>query len=97
MIARGDNVPRYLIERTFNSGVQIPQCEGGEPACEAIVQSNAKRGVTWLQSYVSEDRQKLYCIYDGPNPEAIRAAALDSNLPIDKIVAVRVLDPGAYR
>jgi hypothetical protein len=42
---------------------------------------------------MSEDRQKLYCIYDGPTAEAVRAAAHDSNLPVDRIVAVRLLDP----
>jgi hypothetical protein len=24
--------------------------------------------VTWIHSYVSQDRQKTFCIYDAPSP-----------------------------
>jgi len=48
-------------------------------------------------SYVSEDKQKTYCIYDGPSPEAIRQAGRRSSLPIDRITEVRVLDPYFYK
>lgn len=47
-------------------------------------------------SYVSEDKQRTYCIYDGPSPEAIRQAARRSHLPIERITEVRVLDPYFY-
>jgi len=90
-------VPRYLVERTYEAGVRIPLTEDGEFAFAAIAFSNAKRGVTWIQSYLSEDRHKLYCIYDGPTPEAIREASHDSNLPIDRITAVRDLAPKSSR
>jgi hypothetical protein len=49
--------------------------------------------VTWLHSYVTEDRRKTFCIYDGPSPEAIRQTAARNGLPVDSIVPVRVLDP----
>ena len=38
-------------------------------------------GVTWLHSYVSEDKTKTFCVYDGPSPEAIRKSAAESGLP----------------
>jgi hypothetical protein len=63
----------------------------------AIIEKNAGLGVTWLHSYVSVDRKTLYCVYDGPTPEAIRVAARRNGLPIDKITQVRVLDPYYYR
>lgn len=53
--------------------------------------------MTWVHSYVSEDKQKTFCIYDGPNPEAVRRAADRSDLPIDRITKVSVLDPYFYR
>jgi len=53
--------------------------------------------VFWVHSYVSEDKKKTYCIYDGPTPEAIRRAATRNNLPVSQIVEVRVLDPYFYR
>ncbi len=59
----------------------------------AVVGSIADHGVTWVHSYVSEDKRTTYCVYDGPNPEALRAAAKRTDLPIDKITRVTVLDP----
>ena len=50
-----------------------------------------------MHSYVSPDHEKTYCIYDGPSPEAIRAAATTNGLPVDTITEVSVLDPYFYR
>jgi hypothetical protein len=45
---------------------------------------------------VSADRTATFCVYDGPTPEAIRRAATRSDLPVDRITQVRVLDPYFY-
>ncbi len=90
-------MPRYLVERTFPAGLEIPISADGATACLSIVGKNADGGVTWLHSYVTEDHQKTYCIYDGPNPEAIRQAAERNGLPVDRITLVSVLDPYFYR
>jgi hypothetical protein len=58
---------------------------------------NSDLGVTWVHSYVSEDKTKTYCVYDGPNPEAIRKAAERNSLPVDRITKISVLDPFFYR
>jgi hypothetical protein len=89
-------MPRYLVERTFADGLRIPIDEGGAEACLGVVARNAVEGVTWVQSYVSEDKRKSYCIYDGPSPEAIRKTASRNDLPVDSITSVRVLDPYFY-
>ena len=60
-------MPRYMVERTFQGGLQIPMTEDGAKACLNVVGNNAEAGVTWVHSYVSEDKQKTYCIYDAPN------------------------------
>jgi hypothetical protein len=86
-----------MVEREFPSGLQIPITEEGVRACRTVVDTNAADGVTWVHSYVSEDKKKTYCIYDGPTPEAIRRAATRNNLPVSQIVEVRVLDPYFYR
>lgn len=49
-----------------------------------------------MHSYVTTDTGTTFCIYDGPDPEAIRRAATRNNLPADKITEVRVLDPYFY-
>ena len=90
-------MPRYMVERTFPDGLQIPINADGEKACASVVGVNATGGVTWVHSYVSDDKKKTFCIYDGPNPEAIRRVAGQNGLPVDRITEVRVLDPYFYR
>jgi Protein of unknown function (DUF4242) len=88
---------RYMVQRTFPDGLNIPVNGDGEKVCLAVVDRNAEVGVTWIHSYVSEDKTKAFCVYDGPDPEAIRRAALVNGLPIDSISRVTVLDPYFYQ
>ena len=90
-------MPRYLVERTFPDGLAIPVSDEGAATCLAVVGGNAEFGVTWVHSYVSEDKTKTFCIYDGPGPEAIREAATRNGLPVDAISKVSVLDPYFYK
>lgn len=87
---------RYLVERTFPDGLIIPIDENGAKATLNVVDGNAQYGVTWVHSYVNPERTATFCIYDGPNPEAIRMAAGTNGLPVDRITEVRVLDPYFY-
>jgi hypothetical protein len=89
-------MPRYLIERTFRDGLRIPLTEAGAQSCTVVADRNAEEGVTWVHSYVNEDRTRTFCIYDGPSPEAIRRAAERNGLPVERITQVRVLDPYFY-
>ncbi len=89
-------MPRYLVERTFPDTLTIPQDGGGATACLGVVDNNTTESVTWLHSYVTPDRVKTFCIYDGPDPEAIRSVAGKNGLPVDTITEVRVLDPYFY-
>jgi hypothetical protein len=90
-------MPRFLVERSFADGLQIPVDEQGAKACLVVVDGNATEGVTWVHSYVTPDRRRTFCVYDGPSPEAIRRAAQVNQLPVDRITEVRVLDPYFYR
>ncbi len=90
-------MPRYLVERVFPEGLAIPVSEEGAAACHGVVAENADHGVTWVHSYVSEDKSTTFCVYDGPTPEAIRRAAEGNGLPVERITQVRVLDPYFYR
>ena len=74
-------MPRYMVERTFPDGLRIPMTGEGAVACLGVV---------------SDDKKKTYCVYDGPDPEAIRKAAQRNGLPVDSINKVSVLDPYFY-
>jgi hypothetical protein len=90
-------MPRYLVERTFPDGLAIPVTAEGAQTLMEVVGNNAVDGVTWVHSYVTLDKKKTFCIYDAPTPEAIRTAAKRSNLPVDCITSVNVLDPYFYQ
>jgi hypothetical protein len=90
-------VQRYVVERTFPDGLAIPITDDGVKACQGVVNRNRELGVTWVHSYVSDDKRKTFCIYDAPDEEAIRRVATRNTLPIDRITAVSVLDPYFYR
>jgi hypothetical protein len=89
-------MPRYVVQRSFSEALQIPINDAGAKACEAVVERNAEQDVTWLHSYVSEDKHTSFCIYDAPTPEAVRKTAARNDLPVDRITQVRVLDPYFY-
>jgi len=90
-------MPRYMVERDFPNGLQIPVDETGASVCLAVVEGNLAEQVTWVHSYVSADRKKTFCVYDGPTPEAIRRTAGRNKLPVARITEVRVLDPYFYK
>jgi len=89
-------MPRYVIERDFPDGLIIPIDPEGAKASLGVVERNADQGVTWVHSYVSNDKRKTFCVYDGPSPEAIRQTAKANGLPVNCITEVRVLDPYFY-
>ena len=89
-------MPRYLVERTFPTGLNVPVNAGGASGLQKIVGVNGDQGVTWVHSYVSADKTRTYCIYDAPTPEAIRQVARRNELPVGDITEVSVLDPYFY-
>ncbi len=86
-------MPRYLVERSFLGGLKLQPNDEGAEVCKVVVLNNTEDNVTWIHSYVSSDREKTFCIYDAPSPEAIRRTASRNNLPVDRITKVNVLDP----
>jgi hypothetical protein len=90
-------LPRYLVERTFPEGLGISVDDQGAETLRSVVKCNAADGVTWIHSYVSDDKRKTFCIYDAPTPDTIRKSARNNGLPVDRITEVAVLDPYFYR
>ena len=76
-------MPRYLIERNFAEQIGLTK-----EAAEGINRINDEEGVAWIISFLSADKRKTYCLYEAPNPEAIRAAARRNNIPADVIIEI---------
>ena len=89
-------MPRYMVQRTFPDGLHIPVNGEGAELCGGVIERNAEEGVTWVHSYVSDDKTCSFCVYDAPSPEAIRKTAARNKLPVYQITQVRVLDPYFY-
>ncbi|MEJ2089066.1 MAG: DUF4242 domain-containing protein [Gammaproteobacteria bacterium] len=75
----------FLIERNFvEEQVIDPESEfAGQ-----IREVNDDVGIRWIYSYLSADKRKTYCLYEAPDPEAIREAARRLDLPADVIIQV---------
>ena len=86
-------MPRYLIERTFPEVTASVAQAARAGHFSALIGANAREGVTWVHSYFAPERQRSWCICDGPSPEAIRAAAKANGWPVDRVTEVQVLDP----
>ena len=76
-------MPLFLIERNFAEVVQ------NDPETTATIKAvNDEIGIQWLFSFLSADKRKTYCLYEAPNVEAIRTAAVRLGVPADTIVEV---------
>jgi len=79
---------RYLVLRTFPAGV----LDGLDAAAkEHVNQTNASFNVKWVQSFANADKTRTFCVYDSPNPQAIRDAAKANMIPVDDIIEIPIV------
>jgi hypothetical protein len=76
-------MPRYIIERDFAEQLNLTK-----DGVEKVNLINDQEGVQWIFSFLSADKKRTYCLYEAPNPEAIRAAARRNNIPADAIIEI---------
>jgi hypothetical protein len=70
---------------SFRTDSRFLPMRTGATACLTVIESNALDQVTWVHSYVSADKKRTFCLYDGPSPEAIRRAAVRNKLPVKRV------------
>jgi len=81
----------FLIERNFAEKLEV-----SKESADAIKLINRDVGVNWLFSFLSADKEKTYCLYEGPSAEAMREAARRANIPADVVIEVSEINPGAF-
>ena len=74
----------FIIERTFAEAIAEESAE----ASAEIEAVNAELGLDWVQSFLSLDRTRTYCLYEAPNAEALREHAERLGIPADSILEV---------
>jgi hypothetical protein len=80
----------YIIERQFLDGRDPASLDGDE-----INAVNDEMRVRWILSFLAGDERKTYCLYEAPNPEAIREAAARVGIPADAVLLVDTIGPCA--
>jgi len=86
-------MPKYLIEREIpNAGsLTAEQLKGISQTSCGVLKSMGPE-ITWVQSYVTDD--KIYCVYIAPNEEMIREHAREGGFPANSIQKVStIIDP----
>ncbi len=81
----------FLIERNFAERLEM-----SKEAAAAVKLINDEVGVNWLFSFLSADKKKTYCLYEGTSVAAVREAARRANIPADVIIEVSELRPEAF-
>jgi Protein of unknown function (DUF4242) len=81
-------MPLFLVERNFAEELEL--------SAEAVLGLQAVNddvGVHWVNSFLSGDKRKTYCLYEAPSADAIREAARRASIPADAIVPVDDIRP----
>jgi hypothetical protein len=81
-------MPIFVIERNFAEQLDIAAIDYAD-----IKAVNDDVGVRWVYSFLSADKKKTYCLYEAPNADALRDAAVRLGIPADVIVAVEQFGP----
>ena len=90
-------MPKYVIERKIPGAGKLTADE-----LQAISQSSCaviesmQRDIEWIQSYVTDD--KVYCVYDAVDKDAIREHAEKGNFPANSIEEIHsVISPATAK
>lgn len=84
---------KFIIERKLPGAGNMTAEELQElsKSSNAVI-SILDKPYTWIESFVTED--KLYCIHEAENEEAIREHAKCGNFPINKVEEIKtIIDP----
>jgi hypothetical protein len=89
-------MPKFIIEREIPGAGQLGPAELqaiSSKSCGVIRDLNRSgRDVQWVQSFVTDD--KIYCVYNAPDEQAVREHAERGGFPANVIARVgQVIDP----
>jgi hypothetical protein len=89
-------MPKFVIEREIPGAGALSQTElkGISNKSNAVLADMNRSGkdVQWVESFVTPD--KLYCVYNAPNEEAVREHAKLGGFPANSVARVtQIIDP----
>ena len=77
----------FMIERTFAEAIGEDSPEEGAKLAEV----NTELGVEWVQTFLTADRTRTYCLYESPTADLMREHASRLGFPLDSIIQVSTL------
>ena len=86
-------MPKYVIERNI-PGIGVFNADQlkaiSQKSCGVLLKMGSQ--IQWVHSYVTGD--KIYCVYNAPNPEMVLEHAREGGFPADEINKVSsIIDP----
>jgi hypothetical protein len=86
-------MPKYVIEREIPGAGKLSAAElKGISQKSCGVLSGMGPSIQWVHSYVTGD--KIYCVYNAPNEEAVREHAQKGGFPANSVARVHsIIDP----
>jgi hypothetical protein len=90
-------MPQFVIEREIPGAGSLSEAQIREVSLQSLETLRVMGPqIQWLHSYVTED--KVYCIYLAPNEDSVLEHARRTNIPANRIAAVRrLIDPNAFK
>ena len=68
-------MPRYLAEQDFAAQPIVPEHGAGSLYCRVETRHRGGGRMVWIHIHMGRHRQKSYCVYAAPSPEAVLLAA----------------------
>lgn len=86
-------MPKYVIERDLPGAGQLSADQlAGISRKSCAVLHDMGPTIQWVHSYVTDD--KIYCVYNAPDEEAVLRHARQGGFPADVIARVHaIIDP----
>lgn len=86
-------MPKFIIEREIEGAGKLTQedLQGiSQKSCSILKDMGPE--IQWVQSYVTDD--KVYCIYNAPDEQAILDHAKAGGFPANNITPIKnIIDP----
>jgi len=86
-------MPVVIVERTLEQATDPAELQAMELAAAWCLEVNQ---VTFQHSYLSSDRQRMICVYEAPDAEAVRRSQCTARLPFDRVWTADVVRPGGH-
>lgn len=79
-------MPIFMVEREF-----AEQIEMTDEAVQMIGEYEPAHEIKWINSFLSADKKKSYCLYEAASIEVLQQHATDLGLPFSVITPVESL------